>query len=798
MRVLVKHLHAWSFLTFGERASLEIDSGWKVRYNKNNAKTELFQMMLILPIILTLSVSGTNAISLANHDGDPPRTGQVYSDHRDRSSQSYETENVIILVIDGVRNEEAFEEASHQYIPHIWNDMRPQGTIYTEFYTTTWTFTTSGHLSIVTGTRSDVPLSSGSTSGNAREHRPTIFEAYRKTFELPQSETWIVSGKSQLSTCDYSLHPSWGVDYGSNIEFHGGWSDIEIMQLFYSIAASDHPSLALINLKDVDYMGHNGTFDDYVNAIMRADSLAYDLWEKIQSDSVYEEKTLLIVTTDHGRNPNTVTKHGGPDHSNRHVLFLALGPDIKEGVEVTARGDLMDIASTVAELLGFDMPYSEGRILHEMLDSYNDSSADIELSNPSDAEVRLSNSAGASTFPSIDASSEGVHVVWSERDVTSDEEHRFIVYRNSTDSGNTWSDPDTIIDGFTYYKVGFLTGKRGEAVIWDGENSFLFEDAASMVHDGTPLYANVKSGADSSLIIGVNGYSILSRLVKTKLLWGVIILEKANGGEWVESGFDNMGQIVSKAPEISIADADTWITWTSATGNIFIGSLSGDRSLLRPSFLYPDLRGFGYYYRAPTAAFKNGFIHNVFELISNREGYIFSSKLSVPGLQIKDIALLDNQTSPSIDPKIVASQDMLFIIWSDYDENMWQVKLRKSYDNGDSFDEAQQLSYSSEGAWHPDIAVNGSNVVAVWEDYRDGNGEIYLMASSDGGETWGTETRLTDTVSFSAYPRVTCYDGTFYILWQDYTDGNWEIYFEALDSFQDQQGQLHYNRSRLP
>jgi len=283
---------------------------------------------------------------------------------------------------------------------------------------------------MLNGTRSNVPLSVFSFSGNSREHRPTVFEAYRKTFGLPASQTWIISGKNQLSTCDYSLHPLWGEEYGSNREIGVGDNDIETLERFYTVLANDHPSLALLNLRDVDKLGHTGIFEDYTDAIVIADSLAYDMWLKIQADSHYQDKTLLIVTTDHGRSVSNFASHGGSSHSNRHILFLAIGPGISQGLEVSTYAFLTDIASTIAEILGFELPFSEGRILYEMLESY-ESDEMLPHSSVIDNEANISKSSGFSILPSIDVDSDGLHVVWSERSAQDIEEHRHIMYTTS-------------------------------------------------------------------------------------------------------------------------------------------------------------------------------------------------------------------------------------------------------------------------------------------------------------------------------------------------------------------------------
>lgn len=41
------------------------------------------------------------------------------------AAKSYQTENVFIVVIDGIRDTEAFDDTSHAHIPNLWNNLRP-------------------------------------------------------------------------------------------------------------------------------------------------------------------------------------------------------------------------------------------------------------------------------------------------------------------------------------------------------------------------------------------------------------------------------------------------------------------------------------------------------------------------------------------------------------------------------------------------------------------------------------------------------------------------------------------------
>lgn len=76
-------------------------------------------------------------------------------------------------------------------------------------------------------------------------------------------------------------------------------------------------------------------------------------------------------------------------------------------------------------------------------------------------------------------------------------------------------------------------------------------------------------------------------------------------------------------------------------------------------------------------------------------------------------------------------------------------------------------------AEEPSIAVVGSTVYAVWQDERDEdtwdtNGAVYFAKSTDGGQTWGDNVRVTDPTydKWADDPEIAVQpDGTIWVIW---------------------------------
>ncbi len=75
--------------------------------------------------------------------------------------------------------------------------------------------------------------------------------------------------------------------------------------------------------------------------------------------------------------------------------------------------------------------------------------------------------------------------------------------------------------------------------------------------------------------------------------------------------------------------------------------------------------------------------------------------------------------------------------------------------------------YSCNGLSLNGVVAGPSNRVHVcWWDDRVGNAEIYYKQSTNGGETWGDDIRLTDTTAADYDPAIVCAGNKVHIIWR--------------------------------
>ena len=208
-------------------------------------------------MLLSILVSG----SLVGADTEL-KSSVVDASHRNEVDFS-QVENVFIVTIDGLRNSEGMGDSTHQYIPRIWNDLKPLGTIYNNFFNLGRTATTAGHAAITSGvTQTIINNSRSGDSGQFIQEEPSIFQYYRFQQDIPQDKTWIVNGKGALiQGSGISMNPFFGDSYSPHVVYTSKQIDDQVWDDIQSIMDIYHPSFVLINLKDVVmWSSKNGQF----------------------------------------------------------------------------------------------------------------------------------------------------------------------------------------------------------------------------------------------------------------------------------------------------------------------------------------------------------------------------------------------------------------------------------------------------------------------------------------------------------------------------------------------------------
>jgi aldose sugar dehydrogenase len=119
-----------------------------------------------------------------------------------------------------------------------------------------------------------------------------------------------------------------------------------------------------------------------------------------------------------------------------------------------------------------------------------------------------------------------------------------------------------------------------------------------------------------------------------------------------------------------------------------------------------------------------------------------------------------------------------WLVWQDNSTGNDEIYLKKSIDGGITFGNATNLSDDVGSSQFPQIAALGNTTFVVWQDNSTGNDEIYLKKSSNAGSTFSSKKNLSDDVGSSQFPQIAALGNTTFVVWQDNSTGNDEIYLK--------------------
>jgi len=153
----------------------------------------------------------------------------------------------------------------------------------------------------------------------------------------------------------------------------------------------------------------------------------------------------------------------------------------------------------------------------------------------------------------------------------------------------------------------------------------------------------------------------------------------------------------------------------------------------------------------------------------NRINYDILLKSSNDGGQtFGDVINLSNNSGFSEHPQIAINGNNVYIVWADNTSLNRDVYLISSTDGGQTFGEAINLSNNGADSYNQEISVSGNNVYVVWQDsqkYSQDNSSISFVSSNDGGSTFSDVVNLSDSAGKSSFPKVSSYQGNVYIAW---------------------------------
>src|SRR3984893_16820985 len=343
-------------------------------------------------------------------------------------SSSSRRKVVVVTFGGGARDQETFAPEGQENIPHLMRELIPQASFFTQVVNRG----ILGHY-VATASLATGVYETFNNFAAVSPNNPTVFEYYRKDLKRPATDTWVVAPSNGFARIGESANKLYGPGLGAGVilpkrllsaalssatdgaryqhllrdnyetplyapSLAGRQIELDQMAAVLKLSVDDFatharslvspdelsvyiakqlmrqlsPSLLWITLHDID-IAHSGTFSLYLDGIKRSDRLCAELWQAIQTNPEYANKTTMFILPDFGRDSdiesggNGFQHHRTGDAVSRTTWMMALGPDVKQNVVVDRRVQSTDLIPTLGAYFGFDARFSTGKPIPEVV-----------------------------------------------------------------------------------------------------------------------------------------------------------------------------------------------------------------------------------------------------------------------------------------------------------------------------------------------------------------------------------------------------------------------------------------------
>ncbi len=338
---------------------------------------------------------------------------------------------IVVTFGGGARDDETFSIDGQQYIPHLLNTLAPQSCFFTQVINRGILGHYVATASIATGAYETFDNFVAQPPAH-----PTIFEYFRRDLRRPIEDAWVVAPGNLFAQMGSSRGRGYGPDAGAEVilpkrllaSVLGDTSELQLdsypnilrdsyempdasdapstnaerdsmtallarMKLDPTVLRSQAatfaspdelsvymmkhvmrtfaPSLLFLTLHDID-IAHSGAYSLYLEGIRRTDRLCAELWNEIQQNPEYKDRTTVLILPDFGRDGDGDSGGNGFQHhrtgsaSARTTWMMALGPGVRAKTIVHRPVESIDVAPTVAGMFGLDARLAQGKPIPEL------------------------------------------------------------------------------------------------------------------------------------------------------------------------------------------------------------------------------------------------------------------------------------------------------------------------------------------------------------------------------------------------------------------------------------------------
>ena len=384
-----------------------------------------------------------------------------------------------------------------------------------------------------------------------------------------------------------------------------------------------------------------------------------------------------------------------------------------------------------------------------------------------ESPLNLSNNNGSSAFPRLVVSEPNVYVVWYDYSPGQSD----IFFAQSNDTGKKFNvihirTPDPSFNPWVATWANYVY------LVWnDGGKTATIE-----LPNGESRIVDVETG-DEEIIFGSS---------------------QDDGQTFEFTNISNTPGKISWNPRIRADESNVYVVWNEKVNNtsdiFFSASTDNGNSFSVP--INVSNNPFGSL-DAGIAVNENK-IYLVWNQKTSNSADIFFSKSTDNGNEFSEPINLSNSKDVSQiirDTQIALSGDDIFVVWYDETDNGSDVFFTRSVDDGFTFSKPINLSQTNARSEYPQVVADNENVYVVWQDYSQGNGDIFLRESTDSGATFGSIRNLSSNEKesniFILGPQIFLGNNEVYTVWEDMITNSSDLFLASFEQSEKKEtGQL--------
>ena len=376
----------------------------------------------------------------------------------------------------------------------------------------------------------------------------------------------------------------------------------------------------------------------------------------------------------------------------------------------------------------------------------------------SGSNFNVSNNTGDSVYPAIAASGNNVYVVWQDdhlgQSVSYDRKNYDIFLTRSTDGGKSFENITNLSNNVVLSGRPIITAFDNNVyVVWMEDNLenkqiWFRKSTDSGITFDQPLHLSSGHRIRDSIIpmaiaaFGNDVYVVWRQLVEDGKTGSVLLKASTDtGNTFGETMEISDNAVYSTSPKVAASNNNVYVVW--------------------------DVRH--------SEGEKSNKSEGVFFAQSSNNGATFGNETKLNGN--KEFG----------EAQVAAHLNRVYVAWAGSVYNPQQsisdISLTFSFNNGNTFAETILINTGFMDSENVELATTKGRIDAVWQDRITGNGEIFHKRSLNNEPAFLKAARnLSNTEGLSECPSIAVSGNTTYVVWEDSTYGNHEIFFRKVIS----------------